>query len=87
MTTYHNENLLDHAAMLAMRAVLAVQPKLEFGPEARPDFGESIEARAKSDPMLTRAALNKAAQLYLGNEYRRDPKASPLYGTSPGFRP
>jgi epsilon-lactone hydrolase len=38
--TYHKENLLDRAAMLAMRAVLAVQPTLEFGPEARPGFDE-----------------------------------------------
>jgi monoterpene epsilon-lactone hydrolase len=231
MTTHHKEHLLDRAAMLAMRAVLAVQPKLQFGPEARPDFdslmkkataekgvtygvatiggvagwwcrpqqpvddsavlyfhggayvlgsaaayrnflgqiaarakvaifiadyglaperpypaalneavaiyrglaasglsklaiagdsaggglalallllitsagkdgtvpkplgavvmspwtdlaltGESIESRAKSDPILTRDALNKAAQLYLGDEDRHDPKASPIYG-------
>ena len=38
MTTHHEEHLLDRAAMLAMRALLAVQPKLQFGPEARPDF-------------------------------------------------
>jgi epsilon-lactone hydrolase len=44
--------------------------------------GESIESRAKSDPMLTRDTLNKAAQLYLGNEDRHDPRASPLYGES-----
>jgi monoterpene epsilon-lactone hydrolase len=41
-TTYHKEHLLDRAAMLAMRAILAVQPKLEFGPEARPGFDELI---------------------------------------------
>ena len=40
MTTYHKEHLLDRATMLAMRTLLAVQPKLEFGPEARPAFDE-----------------------------------------------
>ena len=39
-TTYHKEHLLDRAAMLAMRSVLAVQPKLEFGPESRPGFDQ-----------------------------------------------
>jgi acetyl esterase/lipase len=238
MTTHHEEHLLDRAAMLAVRALLAVQPKLEFGPEARPDFdslmertpaaegvtydvatiggvagwwcrpqhpvddcavvyfhggayvlgsaaayrnfvgqiaarakvaifipdysvaperpfpaavneaasvyrglaasglsklviagdsaggglalallllvtsavndepvpkplaavvmspwadlaltGESMETRAKDDPMLTRDALNQAAQLYLGKEDRRDPRASPLYGEVAGLPP
>jgi acetyl esterase/lipase len=49
--------------------------------------GESIEARAESDPMLTLDALNQAAQLYLGNEDRSDPKASPLYGEVTGLPP
>ena len=238
MTTHHEEHLLDRAAMLAMRAQLAVQPKLQFGPEARPDFdslmektpavecvtyevstiagvagwwcrpqhpvddcaiiyfhggayvlgsaaayrnlvgqiaarakvaifiadyglapehpfpaavneaaaiyrglgasgmsklviagdsaggglalallqsvtsaandetvpkplaavvmslwadlaltGESMETRAESDPILTRDALNQAAQLYLGNKDRHDPKASPLYGEVTGLPP
>ena len=238
MTTHHEEHLLDRAAMLAMRALLAVQPKLEFEPEARPDFdslmertpaaegvtydvatiggvagwwcrpqhpvadcavvyfhggayvlgsaaayrnlvgqiaarakvaifiadyglapehpfpaavnegaviyrglaasgmsklviagdsaggglalallqsvtyaandetvpkplaavvmslwadlaltGESMETRAESDPILTRDALNQAAQLYLGNKDRHDPKASPLYGEVTGLPP
>ena len=238
MTTHHKEHLLDRAAMLALRALLAVQPKLQFGPEARPDFdslmektpaaegvtydvatiggvagwwcrpqhpvddcaiiyfhggayvlgsaaayrnlvgqiaarakvaifiadyglapehpfpaavneaaaiyrglaasgmsklviagdsaggglalallqsvssaandetvpkplaavvmslwadlaltGESMETRAESDPILTRDALNQAAQLYLGNKDRHDPKASPLYGEVTGLPP
>ena len=238
MTTHHEEHLLDRAVMLAMRALLAVQPKLQFGPEARPDFdslmektpavegvtyevstiagvagwwcrpqhpvddcaiiyfhggayvlgsaaayrnlvgqiaarakvaifiadyglapehpfpaavneaaaiyrglsasgmsklviagdsaggglalallqsvtsaasdetvpkplaavvmslwadlaltGESMETRAESDPILTRDALNQAAHLYLGNQDRHDPKASPLYGEVTGLPP
>jgi monoterpene epsilon-lactone hydrolase len=49
--------------------------------------GESIEARAKYDPMLTRDALSQADQLYLGNEDRLNPKASPLYGEVTGLPP
>ena len=49
--------------------------------------GESMETRAKDDPMLTRDALNQAAQLYLGKEDRRDPRASPLYGEVAGLPP
>jgi acetyl esterase/lipase len=49
--------------------------------------GESMETRADSDPILTRDALNQAAQLYLGNKDRHDPKASPLYGEVTGLPP
>jgi acetyl esterase/lipase len=49
--------------------------------------GESMETRAEDDPMLTRDALNQAAQLYLGDKDRHDPKASPLYGEVTGLPP
>jgi len=49
MTTYHEEHLLDRAAMLAMRALLAVQPKLQFGPEARPDFDSQMEGTTAAE--------------------------------------
>jgi acetyl esterase/lipase len=49
--------------------------------------GESMETRAESDPILTRDSLNQAAQLYLGNKDRHDPKASPLYGEVTGLPP
>jgi monoterpene epsilon-lactone hydrolase len=43
MTTYHKEHLLDRAAMVLMRTMLTVQPKLRFIPETRPDFDELME--------------------------------------------
>ena len=43
MTTYHKEHLLDRAAMALMRTMLAVQPKLQFVPQARPDFDGLME--------------------------------------------
>jgi monoterpene epsilon-lactone hydrolase len=41
--TYHKEYAPDREAMLAMRAELAMQPKLACGPEARPGFDELME--------------------------------------------
>jgi len=41
--TYHDEHLLDRAAMTAMRAVLAVQPRMKLEPASRPTYDELIE--------------------------------------------
>jgi epsilon-lactone hydrolase len=49
--------------------------------------GESIEARAESDPMLTRDALNQAAQLYLSDEDRLTQGLPHYMSKSPGYRP
>jgi epsilon-lactone hydrolase len=49
--------------------------------------GGSIESRANIDPFLTRQALAKAAELYLGKHDRHDPHASPLYGALNGLPP
>jgi len=49
--------------------------------------GDSMESKAKADPLLTRDALNGAAQLYLGDQDRDDPRASPLYGNVAGLPP
>lgn len=49
--------------------------------------GESMETRAGADPPLTRKKLDGAARLYLGDHDRRDPRASPLYGTLAGLPP
>jgi epsilon-lactone hydrolase len=42
--------------------------------------GDSIEGRAKHDPLLSRATLEDARQLYLGPASAKDPHVSPLYG-------
>ena len=49
--------------------------------------GDSIEARADADPLLTRDALEKAAKLYLGEHDLRNPQVSPLYGDLAGLPP
>jgi acetyl esterase/lipase len=42
--------------------------------------GESMASKAVEDPILTRSALEAAAQQYLGRHGLREPRASPLYG-------
>src|SRR6202008_375792 len=46
--------------------------------------GVSIESKAADDPLLTRAALEAGVRQYLGDHDRRDPRASPLYGSTRG---
>jgi len=48
---------------------------------------ESIETRAKRDPLLSRSALEGARQAYLGMVNADDPRASPLYGDLAGLPP
>ena len=49
--------------------------------------GDSIAARAKHDPLLTREMLESARQLYLGQIDAKDPRASPLYADLRGMPP
>ena len=49
--------------------------------------GDSIESSAKHDPMLTRAALEIAGQLYLGQVNAKEPSVPPLYGDLAGLPP
>jgi monoterpene epsilon-lactone hydrolase len=56
MTTHHEEHLLDRAAMALMRTMLAVQPKLQFVPEARPAFDELMEKTPEATGITYEAA-------------------------------
>jgi hypothetical protein len=47
--TRHDEHLVDRAAMLAMRAMIAVQPAADLGPEGRPAFDELMERTPAAD--------------------------------------
>jgi acetyl esterase/lipase len=49
--------------------------------------GDSIETRAKHDPLLSRRVLEDAVQLYLGQANAKDPRASPFYGDVAGLSP
>ena len=42
-TTFHPEHLLDRAAMLAMRAMIALQPTVDLGPGGRAAFDALME--------------------------------------------
>ena len=45
----HSEHLLDRAAMLAMRAMIAVQPAADFGPAGRTAFDALMEKTPAAD--------------------------------------
>jgi epsilon-lactone hydrolase len=49
--------------------------------------GESINSKAGDDPILTRAGLEAAVRQYLGDQDSRDPRTSPLYGSTRGTPP
>jgi epsilon-lactone hydrolase len=55
-TTYHDEYLHDRAAMLVMRGMIALQPKTEFGPDARPGFDTLMEKTPGGDGVTYEAA-------------------------------
>lgn len=47
--THHDEPLIDRAAMLAMRAMIASQPAADLGPEGRPAFDNLMERTPAAD--------------------------------------
>lgn len=49
--------------------------------------GESIRANAKRDPFFVPEDVERYAQLYLGEQSRQTPFASPLYGDFTGLPP
>lgn len=49
--------------------------------------GNSIESRAKADPVIKKQMLADTALMYLGDHDRRTPDASPLYGDLSGLPP
>jgi len=55
-TTAHTEHLADRAAMLAMRAVIALQPKADLGPAGRAAFDELMEKTPSADGVIYEAA-------------------------------
>lgn len=55
--TYHPEHLLDRAAMLAMRGMIALQPEADLGPNGRTAFDELMAKTPAADDVLYEAAL------------------------------
>ena len=54
--TDHGEHLLDRAAMIALRGLIALQPPVAFGPEARPGFDAMTDQTPAADGVTTEAA-------------------------------
>jgi epsilon-lactone hydrolase len=55
-SVYHDEHLLDRAAMLAMRAMMALQPAAEFGTEGRSAFDGLMEKTPAADGVTRQTA-------------------------------
>lgn len=47
--TYHKEHLLDRAAMVAMRAMIALQPAADLGPDGRAAFDDLMGRTPPAD--------------------------------------
>ncbi|CAN5123165.1 N/A [soil metagenome] len=56
-TTYHAEHLLDRAAMLAMRAMIALQPEADLGPGGRTAFDELMAKTPAADDVSYEEAI------------------------------
>jgi epsilon-lactone hydrolase len=55
--TYHREHLLDRAAMLAMRVMLALQPAADLGTSGRAAFDELMAKTPAADDVLYESAI------------------------------
>jgi acetyl esterase/lipase len=55
-TTYHPEHLADRVAMLAMRTVIALHPKVDLGPTGRAAFDDLMEKTPAADGVTYEAA-------------------------------
>ncbi len=53
---YHKENLLDRAAMLAMRGLIALQPPADLGPSGRPAFDDLMKRTPQGEDVTYEAA-------------------------------
>ena len=47
--TIHDEHLVDRAAMMAMRTMIALQPAADLGPDGRPGFDDLMERTSPAD--------------------------------------
>ena len=55
--TFHREHLLDRAAMLAMRGMIALQPAADLGPSGRTAFDELMAKTPAADNVLYEEAI------------------------------
>jgi monoterpene epsilon-lactone hydrolase len=53
---YHKEHLLDRAAMVAMRAMIALQPAADLGPDGRTAFDDLMGKTPQADTVTYEAA-------------------------------
>jgi epsilon-lactone hydrolase len=78
------------AAMLAIREAALPQPACGWCISPWVDMegiGESMSAKAETDPMVQKAGLLEMAKLYLGAADPRSPLAAPIYADLKGLSP
>jgi monoterpene epsilon-lactone hydrolase len=77
--TYHSEHLLDRAAMLAMRAMLALQPAADLGPGGRAAFDELTAKTPAADGVTYEAAVLGGVPGWWCRPGNTDPHTAILY--------
>jgi monoterpene epsilon-lactone hydrolase len=93
-SVWHEEHLLDRAAMLAMRAMLAVQPAADLGPGGRTAFDDPMEKIPAADGVSYEAAQVGGVRGWWCRPAETKPGAAILYlhggayvvGSAKGFR-
>ena len=81
---------LTFATLLNLRELSLPQPGAAFALSPWVDLemrGETMESKADVDPMCQRGGLHEMAALYLGEEDRQTPLASPLHADLTGLGP
>jgi acetyl esterase/lipase len=77
--THHEEHLIDRAAMLAMRAMIALQPAADLGPDGRPGFDELMEKTPAADGVDYEPAILGGVAGWWCRPMHAEPDAAILY--------
>src|SRR5882672_8740134 len=78
-SVWHEEHLLDRAAMLAMRAMLAVQPAADLGPGGRTAFDDLMEKTLAADGVSYEAGQVGGVRGWWCSPAAAEPDAAILY--------
>jgi epsilon-lactone hydrolase len=76
---YHKEHLLDRAAMLAMRAMLALQPAADLGPGGRAAFDEAMAKMPSAEGVTYEAGVVGGVSGWWCRPAHTDPDTAILY--------
>src|SRR4051794_35302614 len=77
--SYHREHLLDRTAMLAMRAMLALQPPVDLGTSGRAAFDELMAKTPAAEDVDYEAAVVGGIPGWWCRPIEASPEAAILY--------